>query len=149
MSKESKFEPQIPTLGQPVFVIVDNPLEDRVSIAGERGLLNALVYFAVDAILVRSLGYLDETLRRIIINKGMKDEHDPEKSLEIVLDLDKNFARGEVTPSTIFVSEAEAQAVARKANENQKKSCKKLLDLVTSAFNEYDRVIEACKITVG
>jgi hypothetical protein len=55
------------------------------------------------------------------------------------MDLEKNFSRDPDT-TTIFTDEEEAQTYARKMNENQKKNCKKLLDLATKAYNEYDNI---------
>lgn len=136
---------RIPILGQPVFTLSDNSLEERVTIVGERGLLNSLVYFAVDAILVKKLEYADEKMNKVIINRGMTAEGDDTVSLEIHMDLEKNFSR-EADATTIFVDESEAQAVARKMNENQKKNCKKLLDIATKAYNEYDAIIAACSV---
>lgn len=131
---------KIPVFGQPVFVISENPLEERVTIVGERGLLNTLVYFAVEGILVKKLEYEGDNLNKVVINKGMVVEGDESKSMELHLDLEKNFAR-EADSTTLFVDEADAQTVARKMNENQKKQCKKLLDLATKAYNEYDSII--------
>jgi hypothetical protein len=141
----SKSNNGVPVLGQPVFVISENSLEERVTIAGERGLLNSLVYFAHDGILVKKLGYADDKLKKIIINEGMVTEDDEKKSLELHMDLEKNFSR-DPDATTIFVDEVDAAAVARKMNENQKKQCKKLLDLATKAYNTYDEIIAACTV---
>lgn len=139
----SKSNENVPILGQPVFVITENSLEEKVTIVGERGLLNSLVYFAHEGILVKKLGYADDKLRKIIINEGMVTEDDDRKSLEIHLDLDKNFGR-DPDATTVFVDESIAASVARKMNENQKKQCKKLLDLATKAYNTYDDIIALC-----
>jgi hypothetical protein len=149
MSKQAfNPNPQMPTLGQPVWIITENSLEDKVTIVGERGLLNSLVYFAADAIIVRSLGYElknNDNLSKIIINEGMVDQEDPKKSLEIHMDLAKNFAT-EPTALTVFVNEEVAQNVAIKLNQNQKGKCKLLLDLANKAYNTYDDIIAACKV---
>jgi hypothetical protein len=138
MSKTQK----VPVFGQPVFVISESPLEERVTIVGERGLLNTLVYFAVDGIFVKKLEYADDKMTKVVINKGMVDESEEKKSLEIHMDLERNFSK-DPDSTTIFVDEIEAQAMARKMNENQKKNCKKLLDLATKAYNTYDEIIAA------
>jgi len=140
-----KSNAKVPVLGQPVFVITENPLEDKVSIVGERGFLNNLVYYAADAIMVKALAYADEQMTKVVINKGMHLEGDESKSLEIHMDLQRNTGRDNDS-TTIFVDEFEAQAIARKLNENQKKNCKKLLDLATKAYNEYDVLISLCTV---
>lgn len=137
--------PKLPVFGQPIFIISENPLEERVTVVGERGLLNTLVYFAVDAVMVEKIGYLDKKMNKIIINEGMHAEGDETKSLEVVMDYEKNFSK-DPDCATIFVDEVEAQLVARKFNENQKKQCKKLLDLATKAYNEYDTIISLCTV---
>ena len=141
----SKNAPKLPTLGQPVFVISENPLEERVTVVGERGLLNNLVYFAVDSIKANKLEYADDTMKKIIINRDMVTNDEEKKSLELHVDLEKNSNR-EPDLSTVFFDEIDAQLIARKANENQKKSCRKLLDLATKAFNEYDTIIGLCSV---
>ena len=141
----SKSNELVPILGQPVFVISENSLEDKVTIVGERGLLNSLVYFAHDGIIVRSQRFEDDKLRKIVINEGMVTEGEERTSLELHLDLDRNFSK-DPDSTTIFVNEADAAAVARKMNENQKKQCKKLLDLATKAYNSYDDIIAACTL---
>lgn len=134
----------IPILGQPVFRISENPLEERVTLAGERGVLNSLVYFAVDAVMVRKLEYDGPNLNKIIINRDMTAENNPEESVEIRYDVEKNFSR-EANAETVFVDEDLANQIAAKLNKNQKTHCGKLLDLVTKAYNEYDKVIAVCK----
>jgi hypothetical protein len=137
---------ELPVFGKPIFTISENPLEDRVQIAGERGFLNTLTYFAVDATFVKKLEFDEKypgDLNRVIINRGMVSENSEEKSVEFRM----NLAKEDRDPSatTIFTNEEEANIVCAKLNENAKKQVKKLLDLTTVAYNEYDKVIAICK----
>lgn len=140
-------KPTLPVFGQPVFVIEENILTDKVQLAVEGSYFNNLTYFAVSGIFVKKLEY-DERfpgdLSKIIINKGMKSENDPTKSLELTMDLSLDIK--EQTATTTFSVEAEAQAIAKKLNENQKRICKKLLDAASKAFNSYDEIIAVCKV---
>ena len=135
--------PKLPILGQPIFVINEYNLSEKVTIAGEFGFTNNLVYFAADGILVKKLEYEDDSMKRVIINKGMHLEGDDSKDLEIRIDLTKDIPE---ETATIFVDEVEAQAKAKKMNENQKKSCKKLVDAIAKSYNEYDNIIAACSV---
>jgi predicted NACHT family NTPase len=139
----SKSNEKVPVLGQPVFVIIEGTLDKKVGIVDDYGFATTLRYFAHDAILVRSQRYTDDSLRKIVINEGMKSAEDETKSLELLLDLDKNFSR-ENDGNTIFIDESDAAAVAKKMNENEKKKCGKIRDSVNKAYNTYDDVIAAC-----
>lgn len=138
-----KTSDQLPTLGAPVFTISEHRLEEKVTLANDRGLINTLVYFAVDATIAKDLKFLDDDMRKIIINKGMEDKADPTRKVEFVLDLDKNFSKN-ANETTIFLNEADAQKVAQKLNENQKAACKMLLELAQKAYTAYDDIIRAC-----
>ena len=136
---------KLPVFGQPIWIIAEEPLEEKVQIAGERGYLNSLVYFAANAILVKKLEYEGNSLTKIVINRDMHVEGDEKAPLEIHMDLEKNFSK-EPGPATIFVDEETAQSVAAALNKNQKKQCEKLMNLAIKAVNEYDNIIAACKV---
>ena len=137
----------MPVLGSPVFRISENLLTDKVSLSDSGGLLNALVYFAVDGVLVKKEEYEDDKMNVVIINKGMVDEENDHKSLEIRYDLNKNDDRKQSSPSvSIYVDEADAQLVAKKLNENQKINAKKLMELAIKVYNSYDQIIAACVV---
>lgn len=135
MSKEQV----IPVFGQPIFRISENLLSDRVKLSGELGLRNGLTYFAHDAIMVMSLKYEDQNMKKVIINEGMVSEDDNSKSLEIHIDLRSKEV-------TYFVNEADAMREAKQMNINQQKYCKQLVDAAVMEFNEYDKIIAACTI---
>lgn len=136
MLRESK----LPVFGQPIFVITENQLSDRVQLIGERGILNTLTYFAANAIMVNKIEFEDAKMRKVIINKDMVDENDQTVSLEIRIDLGKE----KEDHLTTFVDETEAQKVAKQMNINQQKQCKKLVDVVNLGYNEYEKIIAAC-----
>lgn len=138
-------KPKLPVFGQPIWIISENLLSDKVQIAGESGYFNALMYFAADAVLVREISYDDNfpgDLTKVVINKGMKSEKDPAKSLEFRVDLSKDTK--DQSSVSYFTDEEEAQATARRMNENQKKNCKKILDAATRLYHEYDEIIASC-----
>jgi hypothetical protein len=136
---------EIPILGKPFFIIERNSMSDRVQLAGKDGYLNELTYFAANGIKTMSLEYQDDKMEKIIINKGMKESADPDsKSLSFVYDINKDPEDS----YSIFVNEADAQAIARRMNEDQKKKCKKMVDEVAKCYHEYDAVIALC-IPVG
>lgn len=132
---------EIPIFGQPVYIITESRLEDKVQMAGKGGYLGTLTYFAVNAILVSSLNWADETFTKVIINRDMVAE-DGKTSLELRMDLTK--------PSEdavgVFINEAKAQEIAKKMNIAQKGKCSELLDIATKAFNKYDDIIAACAV---
>lgn len=148
MAKESKNtttgSPEIPVFGQPVFKISENPLSNRVSVMGESGYTNSLVYYAVDAVKVLKLEYADETLKKIIINKGMVDPNDETKSLEIRYDVEKNFSRDNDAAS-IFVDEEAANLVAARLNKSRKAICEQMSNAIIRGISEYDKIIAICE----
>jgi hypothetical protein len=135
-------KPKLPILGQPVFKISENSFDERVQLIGERGFLNSLTYFAADAIMVKKLEYETDKMDIVIINKDMVDSENPDKKIEIKIDL----KREKEDHLTIFVDEIEAQRVAKQMNINQQKQCKKLVDAVNIVYNEYDKVIALCSV---
>lgn len=138
---------KLPIFGHPVFVITENTLTDKVQIASEGGYLNSLTYFAANGIMVNKIEYNDKfpgDTSKVVLNKGMKDINNPEKSLELSMDLSQDPS--DAKAYTIFTDEADAQAVAKRLNENQKKNAKKLLDAAQKAFNSYDEIIALCKV---
>ena len=134
----------LPVFGQPVFRIVEDNLSNRVAVSSGGFHMNALVYFAVDAVLVKKLEFEGSSLTRVIINQGMVEENNPDKSLEIRYDVEKNGSRG-ADSQTIFVDEELANQIAAKMNRNQKAQCGKMVDEITEAFNEYDKIIAICE----
>jgi len=135
-------KPKLPILGQPIFIITENSLDKKVAISGTVGVLNSLTYFAADAIQVLKLEYADDSMERVIINRDMVNEENPDQKLEFIIDLKNN--KGDLT--TKFIDEREAQDVAKQMNINQQKQCKKLVDMITHAYHEYDNVIAACTV---
>jgi len=135
----SKSNFKMPVMGQPVWVISEQPLDERISVVGERGILNTLVYFAPDAIMVVKMDFEDETMTKLVINQGLKHKDDETKSLEVRLDIRKASEK-EPDGTSVFADEDEANAVAIRLNENQKKQAKKLFDLFGKAYNEYDQI---------
>lgn len=144
----SKSIRKIANFGEPVWVITENLLTNRVKVAGEFGHLSALTYFAADAIFIKKIEY-DEAfpgdLTKVVYNRGMKSEVDETKSLELHVDLSKEERNMNAT--SVFTDEESAQLVAKKMNENQKANCKKIFDAVAMAYNSYDEIIAACKVT--
>lgn len=137
---------KVPTLGKPFFTVEEAPLNERLAISSGRGYPNSLVYFAVNAVMVKSLEFEGDSTSRIIINKGMTLEGNESKSLEYRLDLEKNFSR-EASTDTIFVDEATANKLAERLNKSQKDECGKFLDAFQKAYSEYDKIIAICKET--
>lgn len=141
----SKVNAKVPVLGQPVFVISENDLDNKIGLSDGRGYFTGLRYFAHDAILVKGQRYTDDTMNKIVINEGMVDEADEKKSLELVIDLERNFTKTK-DATTVFFDEEDAVACAAEMNKNQRTQCKKLADLAVKALNTYDDIIAACKI---
>ena len=136
---------EVPTLGQPVFVISENSLDERLGIADGRGYFQGLMYFAHNAIIVKKLGYIGDSLTKIVINEDMVASDDTKKSLEVRVDLEKNFSK-QSDATTVFFNEADAAACAEQMNINQRKNCKKISDLIVKGLSTYDDIIAACKL---
>ena len=131
----------MPEMGKPIFIIVRNSMSEKIQIARENGFLNELVYYAADGIMVMSLEYTDDKMNKVLINKGLKESAEPDaKSLAFEYDLNKN----ERDVYSLFVNEADAQAIARQMNEAQRKICKGLVDAVTKCYHEYEPIIALC-----
>ena len=131
----------IPILGEPIWIIAQNSMSERIQIASSEGYLNELVYYAVNGIKTLSLEYDEDNTEKIIINKGLKESKEPgAKSLEFTYDTTKEPE----DPYSVFVIEATAQRIAEKMNKNQKNKCKKMLDELTKCYHEYDPVISLC-----
>jgi hypothetical protein len=131
----------MPVMGQPVFIIVRNSMSEKVQVARENGFLNELVYYAANGIMVLSMEYTDDKMTKILINKGMKESKEEDaKSLAF----EYNLMQGDRDVYSVFVNEADAQAIARQMNEAQRKTCKGILDAVTKCFHEYEPIIALC-----
>ena len=131
---------ELPILGKAVFRITQNSMSEKVQIATD-GYLNDLIYFAVNGVKVLGLEYEDDTMDKVIINKGMKESKEPDaKSLEFKFDPNKEPEDS----YGIFTNEADAQRIAERMNKSQKTKCKKMVDEVTKCFHEYDNVIALC-----
>lgn len=133
---------KLPQFGKPIFIITENRLEEELQIAvGDRSYLNALTYFATDAVLVKKLEY-DENhagnLDKVIINRGMVSEQDENKSLEYRMDLSKEPSKG---PNGIFIDEDDANVIVEALNKNQKAMCRKAIDIMMAADHKYDEII--------
>jgi hypothetical protein len=121
---------KLPELGKSVYLISESNFDQMGIVVTGRGIagLNALSYFAVEAVKVMGVRYVDDKMEEIIINEGTKN--DAGLPAEIRYNLEK--------PSkVVFMEEAEAAKEADLANAAQEKFCKEILDTVTKAFNQY------------
>lgn len=143
-SQSSDSNGRVPVFGQPVYQIVENNLSNVVKIIGEYGHTNSLVYYAVNAIKVMKLEYADETLKKIVINRDMVSTEEEPRSLEIRLDIEKNF-NGPQDAATTFVDEEAANLVAARLNKARKSECLKLADAINRGLSEYDKIIAICE----
>lgn len=132
----------IPTIGKPIFTLSVNSLNDKIKVTTGFNYINSLSYVAVNAVKCMSVGYTDDTMQKIIVNKDYKGPNNEDMS--IVIDSEEN--KKAKTSQDIFVDEMEANAIAIEMNKQFKSECKTILDMVGSAFHEYDNVIAGLKI---
>lgn len=136
----------MPILGEPIFLIARENMSERIQIASDGGYLNELTYFAVNAIMVVGLEYVDEKMDKVIINKGMKESKEPDaKSLQFTYDLNKEPENA----YDLFVNEDLAQKIAERMNKTQKAVAKKMSDEILKCLHEYDNVIALCTVKPG
>lgn len=132
---------RIPIIGEPVFTLSQHNWSDKIKITTGLSYLNVLAYISVDAVKCMSVGYTDDTMARIIINKDYKNEKNEDVS--ITIDAEENGKRK--TSVDCFVEENEANAVAAEMNKQFKEECKTILDAVGQMYHEYDNINAALK----
>ena len=132
---------RIPTIGEPVFTLSQNNWNDKIKVTTGLSYINALSYIAVDAVKCMSVGYTDDSMAKIIINKGYKGPKDEDMS--ITIDAEENGKKRSSTD--VFIDELEANSVATEMNKQFKDDCKVILDLISQVYHEYDNVIGALK----
>jgi len=132
---------EIPVIGKPFFILKQNNWSDKVKVTTGLNSINTLVYISVDAIKCMSVGYTDETMTRIVINKDYKGADGEDMSYTVNAD-EANKRRDS---TSIFTDELEANAVAAEMNKQFQKECKQILDVVSQVYHEYDNLIGILK----
>lgn len=132
---------KIPTIGEPVFTLSQNNFSDRIKVTSGFSSVNTLAYIAVNATKCMSVGYVDDKMEKIIINKDYKDED----GNSVALIIDAEDRPGKKNSMDIFVDEAEANAVALAMNQQFKQDCKLILDTVSQVYHEYDNIMAVLK----
>jgi hypothetical protein len=132
----------IPTIGEPVFTLTQNNFSDKIKVTQGFSAVNTLAYIGVNAIKCMSVGYVDDTMEKIVINKDYKDNQG--NSVAIIIDSDEKPNKKR-TSMDIFVDESEANARAIAMNEQFKQDCKLILDTVSQVYHEYDNLNAALR----
>jgi hypothetical protein len=137
MSKET-----VPTIGQPIFTLTQNNWSDKIKVTQGFSSVNTLAYIAVNAVKCMSVGYVDDKMEEIVINKDYKDIDG--HSVAIVMNAGDKPGRKK-SAIDIFLDEEEANAVAIGMNQQFKQECKEILDVVSMVYHEYDNLNGALK----
>jgi len=133
---------KIATIGEPVFILTQNNFTDRFKVTTGFNSLNTLAYIGVNAIKVMSVGYVDDTLEKIVYNKDYKDEKGNDVSIIVEAEEPSGKRRSSMD---VFVDEAEANAVAISMNDQFQQECKAILDAVSQCYHEYDNIKSSLK----
>jgi len=134
---------KLPTIGEPVFTLAVKSFSEKIKVTSGISSLNTLSYVAVNAVKCMSIGYTDDKMDCIIINKDYKD--DAGKDVSIVMDAEEPTGRRK-SSIDLFVDELEANAVAIDMNKQFQGECKDIFDAVGACYHEYDNVIAALKM---
>ena len=136
-------KPKIPVIGEPIYILSQNNFSEKVKASVGYNAINTLAYVAVDAIKVMSVGYTDDSMTKIVINKDYKVEGS-EDSAAVYMNVEENTNKKR-NSTDIFVDELEANAIAIEMNKQFKNDCKVILDVVSQVYHEYDNVISLLK----
>ena len=136
-------KPKIPVIGEPIYILSQNNFSEKVQASVGYNAINTLAYVAVDAIKVMSVGYTDDSMTKIVINKDYKVEGS-EDSAAVYMNVEENTNKKR-NSTDIFVDELEANAIAIEMNKQFKNDCKVILDVVSQVYHEYDNVISLLK----
>jgi hypothetical protein len=132
----------IPGVGDLVFTLSQNNFNDKIKVSTGLSYINALSYVSVDATKCMNVGYTDDTMTKVIINKDYKGPNGEDVSITMNVDDKIGRKRGS---TDIFIDELEANAVAIEMNKQFREDCKNILDVISQVFHEYDNVIAALK----
>jgi hypothetical protein len=134
----------IPSIGDPFFTLVRKSFTKKLQILSDSSYFNTLSYIGVDATKCMNVGFTDDTMTEVIINKGYKNNPEDKQDQSVLVPAEE--PKGTKRDSTsIFVNEAEANAIAIEMNKQLQEECKAVLDSIGAIYHEYGNVIGALK----